>query len=93
METMRAGMCSGAAVEDWVVFTGPEGGYQMIAGYEGTLDSLAWERGARQAWRMVRRDGEVFVEGREGMNRCEVRSPLPRSSVRNIVPHSAVYAV
>lgn len=93
MEAMESGVRAGMTVDDWVVFVGPEGGYQMIAGYEGSLESLAWQRGARQAWRMLRRDGEVAVVGRNGAERCELRTPLPRKGVKHLIQQVAVYSI
>jgi hypothetical protein len=93
MEAMESGARAGMTVDDWVVFVGPEGGYQMIAGYEGSLESLAWERGARKAWRMLRRDAEVVVEGRDGAGRCEMRTPLPRTGVKHLVQQAAIYSI
>lgn len=93
MEAMRSGANAGMTVDDWVVFIGPEGGYQMIAGYEGSLDALAWDRGARRAWRMTRKDGELVVEGREGDRSCELCAPAPRPSVKQLVGQCAVYSV
>lgn len=93
MDAMQSGAHAGMAVDDWVVFIGPEGGYQMIAGYEGSLDALAWDRGARQAWRVTRRDGGLLVEGREGGRRCEIRTPRPRPSVKQLLAQCAVYSV
>ncbi|MBE0656591.1 MAG: hypothetical protein IH602_02820 [Bryobacteraceae bacterium] len=93
MEAMQSAASAGMTVDDWVVFIGPEGGYQMIAGYEGSLDALAWDRGARQAWRMTRRNGELLVEGKEGGRSCALCSPLPRPSVKLLVAQCAVYSV
>lgn len=93
MEAMQSAANAGMTVDDWAVFIGPEGGYQMIAGYEGSLDALAWDRGARQAWRMTRRNGELLVEGKEGDRSCELVSPLPRPSVKLLVAQCAVYSV
>lgn len=93
MEAMESGARAGITVDDWVVFVGPEGGYQMIAGYEGSLESLAWERGAKQSWRLLRRGGEVVVEGRDGAGRCEMRAPLPRPRVKHLVQQVALYSI
>lgn len=93
LEAMQSAATAGMTVDDWVVFIGPEGGYQMIAGYEGSLDALSWDRGARQAWRMLRRDGEVVVEGRDGVERCALRTPVPRHGPKHLVQQAAVYSI
>lgn len=93
LEAMQSGAEAGMAVNDWVVFVGPEGGYQLIAGYEGSLDSLAWEHGAKRMWRLTRQDSELLVDGKQGLQSCQLRSPAPRRSVRELVAHSAVYGV
>lgn len=93
MEAMQSGAQAGMAADDWVVFLGPEGGYQLIAGYEGSLESLVWVHGARRMWRMSRKDGELLVDGKEGSLSCQFRSPAPRRSVSQLVPHSAIYTV
>ena len=36
---------AGAEPTDWTIFVGPDGGLEMIAGLDNSLESLTWSRG------------------------------------------------
>ena len=93
MEVMRAGCLAGLPGQDWVVFVGPEGGYQFIADYDGSLDSLRWDKGAVLAWRLGRRRNSLKVEGSSAAGGCVIEEQAPAMTARQILPRMALYRV
>lgn len=77
IEAMRQALKAGQATEEWTVFRGPEGQLNLIAGECGSLESLAWTRGARSAWRVRKELGRIVVEAREGQRRLRLEQSLP----------------
>lgn len=93
MEVLEAGVQAGLASGEWMVFVGPEGGYQMISGYGGSLESLEWDRGASRAWRVGRQRGHLVVEGRGAAGRCVIERAAPDQQARKILSQAALYRV
>jgi hypothetical protein len=93
MSVLQAGTEAGMSSGDWVVFVGPEGGYQMIAGYGGTLESLQWDKGATRAWSVGRRGSRLVVEGRTSTDRCRIESAAPNQQARTMVGQAALYRI
>ncbi len=93
MDVLRTADDAGMASEDWVVFVGPQGGYQMIADYDGSLESLTWDKGATQAWRVTRRGGRLKVVGKALGGDCEIEGTARSQSFKWMLPHSALYQV
>ncbi len=93
MDVLRAAADAGMASEDWVVFVGPQGGYQMIADYDGSLESLTWDKGATRAWRITRRGGHLEVTGQDRHRVCELRHEARRLGPCKLLPQSALYRV
>ncbi len=91
MDVLRTADATGMASEDWVVFVGPQGGYQMIADYDGSLESLTWDKGATQAWRVTRRGGSLKVVGKTMAGGCELNADTRSAGARRIPPQSALY--
>ena len=93
VETLRAGCSAGITSQEWVVFVGPEGGYQFIAGYSGSLDSLQWDKGAARAWRLSRSRNHLVVEGRSAAGRCVIEEQAPPLKAAGILPRVALYRI
>jgi hypothetical protein len=93
MDVLRTADDAGMASEDWVVFVGPQGGYQMIADYDGSLESLTWDKGATQSWRVTRRGGHLTVTGQNGHRVCELQREARSLDPRRLLPQSALYQV
>jgi hypothetical protein len=87
VDAERAGMDP----TDWTIFIGPEGGLEMIAGSDNSLDSLAWNRGARMAWQVRHLGGSVRVEGQAARERCQFELESPRQTARMILGATAMY--
>ena len=85
MEQLLEGARTAAGGEtgSMTVLIGPDNGIRMIADSDWPLDSLALERGAKSAFRVIReRNGRVRVEGREGSRRCVMESLSPAGTAR-----------
>jgi hypothetical protein len=72
----------GKTCSEMTILIGEDGGIHMLADSDWPLDSLAFYHGARAAYRVSQRSGEVRVEGREAGRRCvlsgrTINSPLP----------------
>ncbi|MBI5086645.1 MAG: hypothetical protein HZB13_18870 [Acidobacteria bacterium] len=93
LETATDAVQAGVGTGDWAVFIGPEGGVQMIAGSESSLESLAWSRGARSAWRVSRQGARVRVEGAKGDRRCMLESAARDGVVRRLLGDVRLYEV
>jgi hypothetical protein len=91
METFRDAAQAGLTTDDWTVFVTPEGGLQMIAGYEGSLESLTWSRGARTAWRATRRGSCIAVEAQGPSGRCLLEERLPGEQARSLLSDMRLY--
>jgi hypothetical protein len=87
----RLGLTSGIAPSDWTIFIGPEGGLEMIAGVESSLDSLTWSRGARMAWQVRHLGGGVRVEGLAASERCKLEFESPRQAAWMLLGGSGMY--
>jgi hypothetical protein len=87
----RIGLTSGMAPSDWTIFIGSEGGLEMIAGVEHSLDSLAWSRGARMAWQVTHRGGGVRVEGLAARERCKLELETPRQAAWMLLGGAGMY--
>lgn len=93
MEAFRASEWSGVSGTEYVAFVGPEGGYQLIADYDGSLASLVWSRGATAAWRLSREGNRLVVEGRSTANECSVEAPAPRRQADHLLAQAALYRI
>lgn len=76
---------------DWAILIGPDGQIRMMQTDGWSLPSLATEHGARTAYRISRRGGQVELEGRRGNQICVLRSESPAATAnallgRPIVP-------
>lgn len=87
----RAGLNFGMELSDWTIFFGPEGGLEMIAGVENSLDSLAWSRGARMAWQVRHLGGCVRVEGLAASERCQLELETPRQAAWMLLGGAGMY--
>jgi len=93
MSVFQAGAAAGMSSGDWVVFVGPEGGYQMIAGYGGSLESLQWDKGATRAWSVSRRGSRLVVEGRTSTDRCLIENAAPMQQAKTVLGQVALYRI
>ncbi len=82
---------TGVDSSDWTIFIGPDGGLEMIAGVDNSLDSLTWSRGARMAWQVSHLGGGVRVEGRAASERCRLETESPRQAARMLLNTAATY--
>jgi hypothetical protein len=80
-------------VDSWTVFLGPEGGWRIIAGFEGPLHSLTWNHGARQAWRASRQGDQLCVEGFAAEGSCRILRKAPKTREAGLVSSAALYQV
>ena len=85
--------CSDASLpaSDWTLFIGPEGGIQMLAGADQSLESLAWTRGAQSAWQILNRETTVRVEGWQAGQRCILESPRSAGRAGRILGNLRLY--
>jgi len=93
MEVMRGAYSAHIPSQDWVVFVGPEGGYQFIADYGGTLDSLRWSEGAVRSWRLARRCNSLVVEGSSAAGKCVIEEQAPAMTLHQMLPRTALYRI
>jgi len=92
IETAQACAAAGGGGEGWTVFTGPEGGWQIIAGTEHAPAALAWWRGAQAVWQVRRCGPMVRVEGWAEGRRCLVEAPAAGQSLHALVADQRLYA-
>ena len=93
LDTAVEAQHSGLDSSDWTIFVGPEGGLEMIAGSETSLDSLTWSRGARMAWQLRHgRDG-IRVEGRSTIQRCRLETEPPARAARLLLGAGHMYQI
>ena len=93
LETATDSVECGLGGGDWMVFYGPEGGLQMIAGNDQELASLEWSRGATAAWQVSRSGGRVRVEGHSGDERCLLESRAKDGIARCLLNDWRMYEV
>jgi hypothetical protein len=82
---------SGQGTADWTFFVGPEGGLEIIAGAETSLDSLTWSRGARMAWQLHHAGDGIRVEGRSPLERCRLETDAPARAARILLGSGPLY--
>jgi hypothetical protein len=58
------------------------GGLTLVTDSDWPLESLARERGAREAYRVHERANRLFVEGRAGANACLLSAASPDEAAR-----------
>jgi len=58
---------------DWAILVNAEGGIYMMPASGWATEPLRLHAGARTAYRVSRRDGEVEVEARSGGESCSLR--------------------
>jgi hypothetical protein len=68
----------GETCSEMTILIGQDGGIHMFAESDWPLDSLAFHHGARAAYRVSQRSGEVRVEGREAGRKCILTRTPPR---------------
>ena len=93
METAASSVQAGLGDCDWTVFIGPQGGLQMIAGREQSIESLTWSHGATSAWQISRQGERVRVEGRGGDERCLLESTARDGAMRRVLSEVRLYEV
>ena len=76
------------------ILIGVEGGVRLLADSDWPLDRLLAERGARTAYRVSERAGQVRLEGRTGSQACRLQTETPQSIARRLLnsipaPHPA----
>ena len=79
----------GEACTEMTILIGKDGGIQLLADSDWPLDPLAVHHGARAAYRVCQRNGEIRVEGREGDRSCLLRGAAWPEPVRPRVRPSA----
>ncbi len=74
---------SAASPSEMTILIGQDDAIRMIAGSDWPLDSLALDRGAKSAYRVIGSfDGTIRIEGREGSRRCVMESTTPAHTAR-----------
>jgi hypothetical protein len=91
LETAADCCAAGMDSSDWTIYFGPQGGLQMVAGADQSLESLAWTRGALSAWHVIRSHDKVRVEGRHGHQRCLLEAPAPQRHLRQLLSDVRLY--
>lgn len=76
---------SDGQVSPVAILIGWAGDVRMISGSDCPLESLQAEHGARMAYRVSERQGQVRIEGRFGACRCVLESP-GHTPARNFLP-------
>lgn len=84
---------AGMPPSEMTIFIGPEGGIQMIAGSEWSLESLAWARGAQMAYRVSQQDHTVTVVGRAGSRTCLFETETPNGAARRLLSNRVNYSI
>lgn len=92
-QTAEEAALAGLQPSEMTIFIGPEGGIQMIAGTEWSLESLAWARGAQMAYRVSQQNHTVTVVGRAGSETCLFRAETPNGAARRLLSNQALYTV
>jgi len=70
LDAASAAAAHGQAPSEMTILMDDAGGIRMFADSDWPLDTLALQHGARAAYRVSGRGGDVRVEGREGSRRC-----------------------
>jgi hypothetical protein len=70
MDAALEALNRGESCQEMTVLISRDGGIQMCADSDWSLDSLMLDRGARTGYRVSPRRGSVRVEGRQGLRRC-----------------------
>lgn len=70
LATAEAAAWRGEQCADLTILIGQDGGIHMLSDTDWPLDSLTSHHGAKAGYRVIQRNGEVRVEGREGTRTC-----------------------
>ena len=76
----------GEQCADLTILIGQDGGIHMLSDSDWPLDSLTSHHGAKAAYRVMQRNGEVRVEGREGTRTCLL---VGQAAVRGLIKPQA----
>jgi len=79
LETAVAAAGPGGS-QEWTVLYGPEGGLQILAGTDRSLESLTLTHGATAVWHVNRRCGRITVEGLSHGERIRLETEAPASA-------------
>jgi hypothetical protein len=74
LEAAETAASRGIACSEWTVLVTQEGAIRMFADSDWPLASLAGEHGARAAYRVSERHGNLKVEARSGSRTCTIES-------------------
>jgi hypothetical protein len=88
-ETARDASLSGSPDCDLAILIGRQGEIHMLEAAGWALSSLLAEHGAQTAYRVTRKRGEVWLEGRSGGDTCVLRSESPASAARHLLAFHA----
>ena len=84
LEAAESAAARGLACAEWTVLVTREGAIRMFADSDWPLDSLAGEHGARAAYRVSERHGNLKVEARSGSRTCTIES-TPQNRVARLL--------
>lgn len=84
-QLLEAASASPGVATEMTVLIGHDGSLQLCADSDWPLDSLARERGAKAAYRVMRRGEAIRVEGREGMRTCVLESRGQAEAARELL--------
>jgi hypothetical protein len=82
LEAAESAAARGLSCSEWTVLVTQEGAIRMFADSDWPLDSLAGEHGARAAYRVSDRQGNLRVEARSGSRTCTIASTTQRRVAR-----------
>ena len=85
LETAEAAVARGETCTEMSILIGQDGGIRMFAGSDWPLESLAYDHGARAAYRVSQHCGAVRVEARDGSRTCLMESIGPREVARRML--------
>jgi hypothetical protein len=91
MDTAASCVERGLGGEDWTIYYGPEGGLRMVVGAAECLESVLSTRGAERVWQVRHFPGAVRVDGRAGLELCQLERPAKGPGVRALVSDVRLY--